>query len=94
MKDGLILGDDLKMTNVVNMTVDRVKNLKMADLDMILMGLNESEKKMMIDAIRDLAGNLTEKGRANRYERIGHIVEMVAYRVQERKAWAQIKGAE
>ena len=94
MKDGLIL-DGLKMSNISEMTKKRVQNITAQDLDMILMGLDESEHKMMIDVINSLAtGGLTEAQRDKKYIRIGQIIEIVAWRIEQRKVFNKIKREE
>lgn len=95
MKDGLTLDKDLSMSNIVKMTTERVKKITPADLDVILMGLDDREHKLMIKALNSLAiGGLTETQMNEQYQRIGHIVEIVTYRIEQRKAWAELKRGE
>lgn len=88
----LVLDKDLTMTNIVKMTNERVKKLTPADLDVILMGLDDREHRLMIKALNSLAvGGLTEAQMNEQYQRIGHIVEIVGYRIMQRKVWNEIK---
>ncbi len=65
----LILGKDLKMTNIAKMTKQRIKKMKMADIDEILKNITQKEKKWLIDAIK------TEN-----YEKAGAVMIMAAWR--------------
>jgi len=62
------------MTNIVNLTEERIKNLDMDDLKTILSAIEESEAKVMINAIRNAKWTL-----------VANMIEFVTYRTMQGK---------
>ena len=72
MNNGLILGKDLRMTNLVNLTEEKVKDLKMEDLEQVFKKANDMEKELIVKAIK--SGN---------NERIAESLKIAVYRVMQ-----------
>ena len=72
--DGLILGEDLKMTNIVNLTEKRIRRLTMQDLKEILSNIDEHDAKVMVNAIRE-----------GKYDKVAHVIEFVTYKTIQEK---------
>ena len=84
MNNGLILGKDLRMTNSDNLTKEKVKNLTMEDLTLVMKKLDDSEKLSITNWIISLNNErLTEKEKAKKYELIGQLIEIAVYRVMQ-----------
>lgn len=95
MKDGPILNKDLKMTNISELTIDRVKKLTADEVGMILMGLTETESKMIAKMLSQLARpNLTEEQRNDKYILIGQLIDVATYRIEQRQVFLDIKKRE
>lgn len=71
---GLMLSDNLKLTNIVKMTDERIKKLNMADLKEILSSIEETEANLIVNAIK--------KGR---FDMVGSIIEFVTYKTMQKK---------
>ena len=84
MKNGLTLDENLKMTNIVNLTEEKVKNLTMEDLDLVLKKLDAGEKLSINKWILSLNNDrLTGKEKSKKYELIGQLIEIAVYRVMQ-----------
>ena len=81
MKNGLTPDENLKMTNIVNLTEEKVKNLTMEDLELIFDKINELEKRLIVQAIK--SGN---------NERIAESLKIAVYRVMQDKAQGEDNG--
>ena len=91
----LIIGSDLKMTNIAAITRDSVKKTTNKDLAEILNSLDKYEVEMIIAAIKTLAEDgLTDKVRNHKYQRIGHIIEMATYRIMQGLAVSKMEEGE
>jgi hypothetical protein len=84
MNNGLILDKDLRMTNLANLTEEKVKNLTREDLDLVLKNLDEGEKLLINKWIISLNNDrLTDKEKSKKYELIGQLIEIAVYRVMQ-----------
>lgn len=84
MNNGLILDENLKMTNLANLTEEKVKNLTAEDLELVLKNLDDSEKSSIIKWITSLnIERLTDREKAKKYELIGQLIEIAVYRVMQ-----------
>ena len=91
----LFLGDDLKMTNIATLTRDQVKNMTSKDLLVVFNELTKDELDMMLTVIKSLQDDSLNEGKRNRkYQRIGHIIEMAAYRIEQRLAVSKMEEGE
>ena len=81
MNNGLILGKDLKMTNLVNLTEEKVKDLKAEGLTEVLEKMNDMEKDLLAKAIRDSFNEAVPQ--RLRDERIAESLKIAVYRVMQ-----------
>ena len=93
MNNGLILGKDLRMTNIAKLTEEKVKNLTMEDLELVLKKLNAGEKLSINKWIVSLNNEgLTDREKSKKYELIGQLIEIAVYRVMQDKAQGENNG--
>lgn len=70
----MILGEDLRMTNIYNLTKERIKRLTMEDLKEILESMDESDAKLMVNAIKE-----------GRYDKAASVLEFLTFTVMQKK---------
>ena len=66
--------DGLKMSSITKITTDRIKKMKMPELEEVMANLDTDERGLLVRAIR-----------AEAYNRIGHIIVMASYRIMQKK---------
>lgn len=70
----LYLDKNLKMSSVVRMTEERIKQFTMTDLEKIIQSFTELEGKIMVNAIKE-----------HRFDKVAHVVEMATYREMQKE---------
>ena len=65
---------NLKLTSIVRMTEERIKKFTMEDLKKVFESINETEAKIMVNAIKE-----------SRFDKASHVIEMAVYREMQKE---------
>jgi len=74
-----LLSENLKTTNICKLTEQRIRQLKVSELDLMLFSIPSGYKKAITRLIQDLATNLDPEIKEEKFSSLGQMLEQVIW---------------
>lgn len=91
--NGLIISDNLKMTNITNLTEKRVKHIKMGEIDSLLSNIPTGYKKAIISCLKSIFTERNKKVIETKRLDLAQMVEQVIFINMQKEVQHEIDTA-